>query len=391
MSAGHVSRARRWPRPAIAAVVVGVASCVIGIIIDPRRTAAAYLVAYMASLAVVLGALAMIMIARVTDATWFVALRPQAEQVVGTLPALALLFIPLLVALRVLYPWAQPATIHAPSVREAIRAKAAYLNVPFFIVRAAVYWLTWIVLGERLRRTSVAPDQHDSAAVERRLYVTSVVGLAAFSLTVTFAAFDWMMSLTPAWYSTIYGVYYFAGGMVGALALLALLAAPHRWRDELPEQVSAQTLHALARLLLTFVLFWIYIGFSQLIVIWSAEIPAEAAWYATRMHGWFGALGAALVVGHFALPFCALVVRAVRRSVAAMTVLGAWLLAMHYLDVYWVVMPDAAPAGTPHWLDAGALVFVAGVTSLAWAARRAESPTARSQPTSVASLEYLAD
>jgi hypothetical protein len=370
--------------------VIGIVCFAIGAAVDPQRAAAAYLVAYMASLAVVLGALAMVMIARVTAATWFVVLRRQAEQVVATLPVFALLFIPVLVAVHVLYPWAQPTNTLAPELRDAIHVKAAYLNVPFFIVRSVIYWLTWIVLGETLRHTSLAQDQHDAPTVERRLYVTSAVGLIAFSLTVSFAAFDWMMSLAPAWYSTIYGIYYFAGGMVGGLALLALLAARGRWRGELPEAVGAEHMHALAKLLLTFVLFWIYIGFAQLIVIWSAEIPAETTWYVARMRGSFGALGVVLLFGHFALPFCALVVRAVRRAVPAMALIGAWLLVMHYLDIYWVVMPDASrERGTGFWLDATAVVLIVGIAALAWAARRVAQPAmVVGDPHVTASLEY---
>jgi hypothetical protein len=362
------------------AIVVGVVCaviCVIGAIIDPRRTAAAYLTAYVSCVAVVLGALAMIMIARVTAATWFVALRRQAEQVVATLPVLCVLFIPILIAMRVLYPWAAPSAPMTPVLHAAIRAKAAYLNAPFFIVRAVIYWATWIGLGEALRRASLAQDRGDTSAIERRMRVMCAVGLGAFALTMTFASFDWMMSLAPAWYSTIYGVDYFAGGMVGALALLAVLVVRGRRRGELPETIGADHMHALAKLLLTFVLFWVYIGFSQLIVIWSAEIPVEASWYALRMHGGWRLLGGVLVAGHFVVPFCLLLVRSVKRSMVAMSALGVWLLVMHYLDIYWIVMPDALPPNRAVWgfvLDAAALGLIASIASVAWAMRRRGEP-----------------
>jgi hypothetical protein len=369
--------------------------CVIGAIVDPRRAAAAYLTAYVACVAVVLGALAMIMIARVTAATWFVALRRQAEQVVATLPVLCVLFVPVLVAMRVLYPWAGPAANLDSALRAAIRVKAAYLNVPFFVVRAVIYWATWIGLGELLRRESLAQDRGDTNVIERRMRATCAVGLAAFALTVTFASFDWMMSLAPAWYSTIYGVDYFAGGMVGALALLAVLVARGHRRDELPETVGADHMHALAKLLLTFVLFWVYIGFSQLIVIWSAEIPVEASWYALRMHGGWRLLAGVLVAGHFALPFCALLIRSVKRSVGMMAALGAWLLAMHYFDVYWIVMPDVLLPNRSSWgyvVDAAALGFIASVASVVWAMRRRGEPLVPTgDPKIDASLAYTTE
>jgi hypothetical protein len=368
----------RVPKLSVIIALVGVVVCVIGIFVDPARLASAFLVAYLSCLAVVLGALAMIMIARVTGATWFVVLRRQAEEVAATLPVFALLFVPILVSARALYPWASRIPPVDEHVRAAVLAKAAYLNVPFFAIRSVVYLATWIVLGELLRRASLTQDRGDTATIERRMRTLSAVGLVAFALTVSFAAFDWMMSLTPAWYSTIYGVNYFAGAMVGAVSLLTVLVARARWRGELPPSVSADHFHALAKVLLTFVLFWVYIGFSQLIVIWSAEIPAERVWYVVRMRGGWNLLGGVLVAGHFALPFCALLVRAIKRSPLAMSCVGAWLLVMHYLDVYWNVMPDA-PKGANwaggYWLDIGALMLVGGVASITWALRRVNEPS----------------
>jgi len=377
-------------RPTIVALVAGAALSVLGIILEPRRMMAAYLVAYVAVLAVVLGALAMIMIGRLTAATWFVALRRQAEQVVATLPVLGVLFVPVLVASPWLYPWVSP---DDPVLRTAVHAKSAYLNLPFFIVRAIAYWAVWIVLATILRRASLRQDGGDSARIERRLRVTSAVGIVAFGLTVTFASFDWMMSLAPTWYSTIYGVDYFAGAMVGGLALLAVLIERGRRLGELPASVGADHLHALAKVLLTFVLFWVYIGFSQFIVIWSAEIPVEASWYIVRTRGGWSALGIVVILGHFAIPFLALLLLAVKRRPALVAALGVWLLVMHYLDCYWVVMPDAA-ARAP-WtmlgflLDAGALCLISGIVVLAWSRARAGEPAVpRGDPELVQSLEY---
>jgi hypothetical protein len=319
-------------------------------------------------------------------------LRRQAEEIIATLPVFAVLLLPLLIAVRVLYPWAAHVPSLEPEVQQAVIAKGAYLNVPFFVIRWVVYFATWIALGEALRRASLAQDRGDTAAIERRMRTLSALGLVAFALTMTFAAFDWMMSLTPAWYSTIYGVDYFAGAMVGALALLAVLGVRARRRGELPESVGANQLHALAKLLLTFVLFWVYIGFSQLIVIWSAQIPAERVWYSVRMRGGWYVLGAVIVAGHFAIPFCALLIRAIKRSAVAVTWLGIWLLLMHYLDIYWMVMPSARHGRNwagGYWLDAGALLFVGGAASCAWALRRAhEPPMPVGDPELAASLLY---
>jgi hypothetical protein len=373
------------------ASISGAVLCIVGFIAEPRRMAAAYLVAYVAVLAVVLGVLAMIMIARLTAATWFVALRRQAEQVTATLPVLAVLFIPVLVASRWLYPWASPTG--DPRLAAAMQAKSPYLNLPFFIARAILYWAVWLGLEEILRRASLAQDHGDSPSIAHRLRLASALGIVAFGLTITFAAFDWMMSLAPTWYSTVYGVNYFAGAMVGGLALLAVLTERGRRRGELPETIGADHLHALAKLLLTFVLFWVYIGFSQFIVIWSAEIPVESSWYVVRTRGGWSALGMVILIGHFVIPFLALLVLAVKRRPVLVAALGIWLLVMHYLDCYWNVMPDAAARTTwtplaPLW-DLAALLLICGIASLAWSTRRSGEPAVpRGDPDLVPSLDY---
>ena len=225
------------------------------------------------------------------------------------------------------------------------------------------------------------------------MYRVSAAGLIVLALTLSFAAFDWFMSLSPAWYSTIYGVDYFAGGMVGALALLAVTIAWARRRGDLPADVGPDHYHALAKLLLTFVLFWVYIGFSQLIVIWSAQIPIERGWYAVRMRGGWRVLGGIVLLGHFVVPFCALVIRSIKRSTAAMTGLGALLLVMHYLDMYWIAMPDAPFGAGWGWiLDAGAVALMAGVTVAVFVTRSAGEPgVVVGDPRLPASLEYSVD
>jgi hypothetical protein len=383
----------RLPLRTIAVTAIGGIGILVGYVLDPARTAAAYLVAYGACAAVVLAALAMVMVARVTAATWFVALRRQAEQVTATLPALALLVIPVLLSRRLLYPWAGDPGALAPDIRATVLAKGAYLNVPFFVVRTVLYVAIWVVIAEVLRRASLAQDHGDTSRLDRRMYAGSSAGLIALAITMSFASFDWFMSLAPAWYSTIYGVDYFAGGMVAALSLITLLVVRGRRRGELPAEVGSNHLHALAKLLLTFLLFWVYIGFSQLIVIWSAEIPAERGWYALRMRGGWETLGGVLVVGHFALPFCALLVRAIKRSTFAMASIGCWLLLMHYLDVYWIVMPDAPfHGGWGFVADAATLLFIGGTVCTTWALRRVgETAVPASDRRLAASLQYATD
>ncbi len=380
--------ATRWG----AVAGVGAVGTLIGFLLAPARTAASYLVAYTACVSTVLGALALVMIARVTAANWFVAIRRHAEQVTAVLPSLAVLLLPVLIGVRYLYPWTSPASL-PDDIQRAVQAKSSYLNVPFFASRAVAYFAIWIIIAETLRRTSLAQDRGDSRALERRMYLVSALGLVAFAFTVSFASFDWLMSLSPGWYSTVYGVDYFAGGMVGALALLAVIVAVERHRGALRSEVGPDHFHALAKLLLTFVLFWVYIGFSQLIVIWSAEIPAERGWYAVRMRGGWRALGAVVLLGHFALPFCALLIRSIKRSAVLMTAIGTLLLAMHYLDTYWIAMPDTRSHGGWGFVtDAFTLLFIGGTAAATWSLRRVGEPAVPiGDPRLEESLAYSTD
>src|SRR5262245_2939922 len=209
-------RLGRCSAVAIAALVVGGVLLVVGVVRTPREASVAFLVAYAATLSVVLGVLALTMIAHLTTATWFRPFRPIAMRVLRALPALACLGFLLLLALPT-FPWAfEESQISTTEI-------ARYLNPPFFVVRFVIYWAAWLLIARALRRADQREASGDLARAERRRRV-SVIGLLTLGLTMTFAAFDWMMSLTPDWSSTIYGVIWFAGGMVGALALLAVLA-----------------------------------------------------------------------------------------------------------------------------------------------------------------------
>ncbi|HEY7393812.1 MAG TPA: hypothetical protein VH559_03175 [Gemmatimonadaceae bacterium] len=323
----------RWFRnTAIALLVVSIVETIAGAVRSPRDAAVGFLVTYVAVLSVVLGVLAMTMIAHLTTATWFRAFRPHAIRVIRVLPLLAGLGLLLLLALPVLFPWAAEAS--AGDI-------GRYLNVPFFIVRFVVYWTAWLWIAGALGAADRIAAAGDVARATERYRRVSVVGLMVLGLTMTFASFDWMMSLTPDWSSTIYGVVWFAGGMVGALALLAILA----WKDGTRQafsRISADDLDSLGKLLLTFILFWLYTAFAQYVVIWSGGLPREVAWYVARTRGHWGGVAVALLFAGFVFPFLLLLVREARRSFAVAAMLGVVLLAVHYLDTLWIVMPGVS-------------------------------------------------
>lgn len=374
----------------IVAGVVGLILFAVGVVIEPRQALTSYLFAYATVLTVVLGALIQVMMSHVTGARWFTVLRRLTLDVAGAMPALGVLALPILVGVSAIYSWTAPATLPL-AARTIVARKHAWLNVPFFVGRGIVYLIVWLAVSALLRRWSLQQDrqqdrqqdhQQDRAAgaaavaITRRLRRLSAGGLIVVGLTMTFAAFDWLMSLEPTWYSTIYGVYVFAGGFLAALALVAVVGyAASVQHGDVDAAVTPEHFGALGKLLLTFTIFWAYIAFSQFLIIWIGDVPSDVSWYVARAAGSWGTLALVIAFGQFAIPFVLLLSRALKRRPAVMAALGAWLLAMHALDVYWLVLPALHPAGIHvSWLDAASLVMVVGFATAASAWRASRRP-----------------
>jgi hypothetical protein len=349
----------------------------------PEKTArflGSYLTAWVYWLTIALGGLFFTILHHLTRAGWSVVVRRLAEHVAATLPVLAALFVPIAVGAASLYHWMGPEA----ASDSLIQGKADFLDPPFFYGRSAAYLVVWSLLGWWYWKRSLAQDASGDPAVTRRLQTFSAPAMVLFAVTLTFAAFDWVMSLDPHWYSTIFGVYIFAGSTVAILSVLSLLAiftsgtGKKGHRGPLAGVVNAEHLHDLGKLLFGFVVFWAYIGFSQYMLIWYGNIPEETVWYAHRMeHGWDLATYA-LVIGHFALPFLYLLSRDVKRHRVTLVVAAVWMLALHYLDLFWLVIPAAAPIGAEPfhfgfvWYDFVNLLAVGGITfgAFGWVARR---------------------
>ena len=352
---------RLWRAAALAGVIaIGVSLGIAAATPDGwRRFFFAYLLAfaYVASLA--LGSLYFVLLHHLTNSGWSVVVRRIAELFAGTLPFLGVLGLPLLFAAGELYPWAKTGFA-------AGHASAAYLNVPFFAVRWVLYALVWGLMGTYYLRGSLSQDVSGDASPSVTMRRWSAPAMIAFAFTLSFAAFDLLMSLDPGWYSTIFGVYYFAGAAVGVYALLPLAAFLLQRAGFIRRSVSVEHYHDLGKLLFGFVVFWAYIAFSQYMLQWYANLPEETHWFVVRQqHGW-GWVGLALVFGHFLIPFAALLSRAPKRRPRFLAAAAAWMLAMHWVDLYWLVMPAASP-GSPalHVVD---LTVLAGLVSLLVAA-----------------------
>jgi hypothetical protein len=360
----------RIPMIAGGVAVLGVLVCAILGPGNPKQFFFSWLVSFLFFLSLALGALFFVLIQYAAQGGWGIVVRRIGETIFATLPVMALLFLPLLFGLGHLYEWTHPGAAEHDAL---LQWKAPYLNVTFFLIRAAVFLVFWSLLALFYYRLSRSQDATGDPAVSARLRRFAGPAIIVLALTQTFASIDWVMSLTPHWYSTIIGVYFFAGSFVGFIALLSIIAVGMRRAGLLDTVITAEHLHDIGKLLFAFTAFWAYIGFSQFFLIWYANLPEETIWYKARLEGSWKSVSIFMMVGHFGIPFFYLMGRAVKRRDLTLAIGGAWLLAMHYLDLYWQVMPTLHAEGIrPSILDVAAFLAVGGcfVAAASWLMRR---------------------
>jgi hypothetical protein len=354
---------RRFPMIGLVLAVVGLgASLALGLPGNEethRQLWHSWLVGSLFVLSIALGGLFFVLVHHATQAGWSVVVRRIAENAMATLPFLALLFVPLLFGMHDLFEWTHKAEVARDPL---LQHKQPYLNETFFLIRTAAYFVIWSALALWFGRQSRLQDATGDHELTRRMRRASPPGLLLFAVTVTFFAFDWLMSLNPHWYSTIFGLYFFAGSTMAFFAFLALVTIAGRRAGLLADVLSAEHRHDIGKLLFGFVVFWAYMAFSQYMLIWYAYLPEETGFFAQRLAGSWRPTGVVLAVGHFVVPFFFLLPRAVKRSATALAVASAWLLAMHLLDLYWLVMPNLHRTGmSPSLLDAAAVIGCCGV------------------------------
>ncbi len=352
-------------RAALTAGVVGLAGLALtalGGAFDARRALYAYLVAFTFWLGIALGALLLLGSFHASNARWPVVLRRFVEHVPAVIPLFLVLFVPIVLGRHQLFPWTTPDALEG-ELRRLVEHKRPYLNTSFFVVRAVLYFASWVVVAELLRRWSLRQDVTGGITLTRWQRRLGAGSLPLLALTLTFAAFDWIMSVDPRFYSTIFGAYWFAGSFMGAFAVIAIAGALTR-RDpsQFGSQMSAEHFHSVGKFLLAFVAFWAYMAFSQLLLIWIANVPDEVPWLILRTDGGWFWVGAFLVVGQFLVPFFLLLSRDLKRNPRALAWVAAWTLVAHWVDMYWLIMPHLDRAGPrPSLWDLTALVGVGGV------------------------------
>ena len=317
-------------------------------------------------LSLALGALFFVLIQYASQGGWGIVLRRIGETVFATLPVMAALFVPVLLGLHDLYEW---------SPRRGRRARCAAALEGAVPQRAVLpdpggdLLRLWSVIAVLYYRGSRGQDVTGDPAVSARLRRLAGPAIIVLALTQTFASIDWIMSLTPHWYSTMFGVYFFAGSFVGFIALLSVVVVAMRAAGLLDTIITADHLHDVGKFLFAFTAFWAYIAFSQFFLMWYANLPEETIWYKARMEGSWLTVSILLMAGHFGAPFLYLMGRASSGTERPWPLGGAWLLAMHFVDLYWQVMPTLHPEGLrPSVLDVAAFVTVGGcfVAAAGW-------------------------
>ena len=349
---------RRVRRRALVVAVLGLILYAFGATWWPGRAYHAWLFGYIFWLGVALGCLAIVMIQHITGGAWGLALRRILESGARTIPAMALLFVPVLFGMKKLYPWARPELVAA---NPHLQHKVPYLNPTFFTVRAAIYFACWSLLAWLLSRWSRRQDETGDERFVDRFQKLSAGGLLVFVLTMTFASVDWVMSMEPFWFSTIYGGLLMTGFAVSAFCFAVAVAILLARSGPLERLVTPKVLHDLGKLMFAFVMVWAYFALSQFLIIWYGNLPEEIPWYQRRFRGGWQWLGLVIILFHFALPFLLLLSRSVKRDSKRLLRVAVLVFVMRLVDLYWVVAPGYFHDNTMHWLDMAAVVGLGGL------------------------------
>jgi hypothetical protein len=345
---------QRYRNPSLVVGIFALLGTALGYWWDAQAFFRAYLVAYNFWLGLALGSLVILMVQYLTGGTWGLLLRRILEAGTRTLPLLALFFIPVLIGIRQLYPWAQ-SDAELPS-------RQWYFHEQFFALRAVVAFACWLFLAVLLNRWSVAQDRGFIRPLSRRFRLLSGPGIVLYGLTITFVSIDWVMSLEPNWVSTIFPPLFAVSQLLNAMTFSILLFLALAGEEPLRQMMRPSVQRDMGNLLLTFVMLWAYMSFSQFLLIWSENLPEEIPWYLRRVRGGWQILAVVLLVFQFALPFLLLLSRDVKQNPRALGTVACLILLMRFLDLYWWIEPSSeSPIGWTWILDVAAWLGIGGI------------------------------
>ncbi|MHB0968717.1 MAG: hypothetical protein ACYC7A_13065 [Thermoanaerobaculia bacterium] len=348
----------RWRMPALIVGIIGTALTIVGAFINPAQFFQSYLKGFIYIASLSLGCLALLMIHNLTGGNWGVLIRRTLESGVRNLLLVAAAFVPILFGMKHLYFWVTPEAAHDHFVHQ----KSAYLDLRFFIVRAVIFFAIWIIAGFVLNKWSARFEETADPYVHLRMRGLSAIGLVLMGITLTFASVDWVMSLDPEWYSTMYGISFMVACGLSALTFSIVVLASLAKESPMREMADPMQFRDLGNLTLAFVMLWAYTAYSQYMLIWYGNIREEVPYYVSRAFGEWGILAIILVVFHFFLPFFFLLIRAIKDRPATIAIVAAGLLVMRAVDLHWLIAPTFhEKAFHLHWLDVTAVLGLFGI------------------------------
>lgn len=354
----------RLQRYASVAFLAGLVLCVVGWLTNGNYVFHSYLFAYLFWFGVTGGSLGILMLHHVVGGGWGFIIRRPLEAGTRLFPAMLVLFAPMLIGMRYLYIWARPAAVMSDAV---LGAKHGYLNPPFFIARTLIYFALLITLAFVLNKWGDAQDTSDDPAISNRLNVVSAGGLVVYVLVCTFAVVDWLMSLTPHYYSSILGFLFVVMQGLSTLALMVFLTAFIAGREPLVQGLPSRYFRDLGNLMLAFVILWAYMSFSQYLLNYSGNSAEEAGFYVRHISGGWGIISLSLIPFHFALPFLVLLSSSVKVNPIKLAKVAAFILFMRFVDLFWWVTPTFERHIGVSWSDFGAPLLLGGIWLWLWA------------------------
>ena len=344
-----------------ALLIIGIVLGVISYLVDPSRAAYSYLTSFMFLVCIAVGALFLVALEFAAGAVWSVPFRRVSEFLAGSIPLLVLLVIPLFFSMGDLFIWTHPSAVAADKV---LQAKAPYLNTSFMIIRTIAIFLIWWLFYAVLIRNSRKQDKVDDQSITTKNIRISSGFMLVFAFTISMLSFDWMMSMAPHWFSTIFGVYLFSGAVWVALAFTTLFAVTLSEKGYLGDKIKKDHYYSLGTLMFAFTVFWAYIAFSQYMLQWYGDLPEEIIFFVHRWEGGWKYLSVILVLSHFVVPFLLLLPKSSKTNPKMLKFVAVWIIVAQFIDVYWLVMPGMVNNGFVYhfsWIDLTFPIAVIGL------------------------------
>jgi hypothetical protein len=347
-------------RVALIAAVVGLVGLAAGIATNQEQFYRSYLIGYIYWVSVPLGCLALLMVHHLSGGAWGLMVRRTFEAAAATLPIMGILFVPVVLGIDHIYEWSHLDVVAKDPI---LTHKAPYLNATGFTIRAVFYFVVWSALAMSLIGWSRQQDKVKPAeGADVKFRMVSGPGVLILGLTLTFAAVDWVMSLDPHWYSTIFGLLLLIGTGLTAMSFTVFVMSKLSQHTEMGNVIAPKNIQDWGKLMMAFTMLWAYLAYSQFLIIWSANLPEEIPWYLLRFNNGWGYAALFLAFGHFFLPFFMLLSRHRKQHLNRLVKVAAWVLVARFVDIYWVIAPQFHPDSMlPSWMDLAAVLGIGGI------------------------------